>query len=281
MVLFSSLAVLVLSGLAVADTCNEDNCLRALKAIGSRAVTSFCSDYTDYNPERTTLPPPTFVPSTCGSQRVSSACYCADNIPNPTYTPIPCGAGQMLQNPSFYNYLASDVDIRPWVIAVPSGAPGCYPMNGYSTAYSTDHYSIECQFGTTGGKSTVTQDVYLCPSTQYTFTIHTACDFWTSTGDFGIKFRVTLNGQVIIPTQSACPICADPNNPDWNEDCRYEAAYETANATFTSPASANKHSLVIEVTQASDLVGQQVPLLMDSILINSIGNTDVNDPAVP
>jgi hypothetical protein len=117
------------------------------------------------------------------------------------------------------------------------------------------------------------------PLTEHVSSIHTACDFYTSTGDFGIRFRVTLNGQVIIPLQGACPICAasDPNGPPY---CQGGAVYETATATFTSPASTGINSLVIEVTQASGLTGQQVPLLMDGIFLNPVGNTDMTDPSV-
>jgi hypothetical protein len=128
MVLFSYVAVLVLSGFVAADTCNGDNCLRALKGAGSSAIT-FCNSYTDYQ----SVPTPTYVPSTCGPQRLSSACYCADNTANPTYTPAPCPTAQVLRNPSFWRYLATgNVDIRPWVISVPSGVPGCFPASGYS-----------------------------------------------------------------------------------------------------------------------------------------------------
>jgi hypothetical protein len=93
-------------------------------------------------------------------------------------------------------------------------------------------------------------------------------------------FRVLLNGQVIVPLQSACPICANPSHPNYEPACREYAAYETATATFTSPASANTNSVVIEVTQANGLIGQQVPLLMDGIYVNPIGNTDKNDPSL-
>jgi hypothetical protein len=132
MVLFSSVAVIVLSGFVAADTCNGDNCLRALQGSHSSSAITFCNSYTGYG----SVPTPTYVPSTCGPQRLSSACYCADNTANPSYTPAPCPTGQVLQNPSFYRYLASgNVDIRPWVIAVPSGVPGCVPANGYSLSF--------------------------------------------------------------------------------------------------------------------------------------------------
>jgi hypothetical protein len=111
--------------------------------------------------------------------------------------------------------------------------------------------------------------------------IHTACDFYASSGDFGIKFRVTFNGQVIVPLQSACPICSNPNHPAYNPDCRdrNDPAYETATANFTTSASTKKNSLVIEVTQASGLTGQQVPLLMDGIYINPVGIINASDPS--
>jgi hypothetical protein len=81
------------------------------------------------------------VPTTCNPQRLSSACYCADNVGNPTYAPAACPtSGQILQNPSFYGQPIADgrdVDIRPWVIAVPTGMPGCFPAGSYSTADMT------------------------------------------------------------------------------------------------------------------------------------------------
>ncbi|KAJ7221779.1 hypothetical protein B0H12DRAFT_302970 [Mycena haematopus] len=171
------LALLLLLPFTAADTCNGDNCLNALRApaVTSTAL-SFCNSYTEglYG---TAAPTPTFVPTSCSPQRVSSACYCADNTGNPTYTPAPCPtSGQILENPSFYGQPISDprnVDIRPWVIAVPTGAPGCVPAGSYSTADMDgmwgDPRSIECSFDpVVGGLSTVTQDILLCPSTQYT-----------------------------------------------------------------------------------------------------------------
>jgi hypothetical protein len=87
----------------------------------------------------TAAPTPTFVPTSCSPQRVSSACYCADNVANPTFTPAACPtSGQIVQNPSFYGRAfqqgARNVDIRPWVLAVPTGTPGCVPAGSYSTA---------------------------------------------------------------------------------------------------------------------------------------------------
>ena len=119
----------------VANTCNGDNCLNALSRSYSSAVT-FCHSYTT-DLYGTAFPTPTFIPSTCNPQRLSSACYCADRTSNPTFTPPACPTNQVLQNPSFYGQPLVDsrnVDIRPWVIAVPTGAPGCVPAGSYSTA---------------------------------------------------------------------------------------------------------------------------------------------------
>ena len=77
------------------DTCNGDNCLNALRG-NSASATTFCDYYTQ------TLSPtstPTYVPSTCGSARLSSACYC---LGVPTYTATACPTGQAVHNPSFY-----------------------------------------------------------------------------------------------------------------------------------------------------------------------------------
>jgi hypothetical protein len=128
-------AFLSLNSFAAADTCNGDNCLRALRQSSSSAL-DFCHSYTTAQ-YGTAAPTPTFVPTTCYPQRLSSACYCADQVSNPTYTPPACPSGQLIQNPSFYGQPAADsrnVDIRPWVIAVPTGAPGCTPAVGYSLA---------------------------------------------------------------------------------------------------------------------------------------------------
>ncbi len=132
------LAVVCLASLlpfTAANTCNGDNCLNALSRSYSSAVT-FCHSYTT-NLFGTAYPTPTFIPSTCNPQRLSSACYCADRTSNPTFTPPACPTGQAIQNPSFYGQPISDgrnPDIRPWVLAVPSGAPGCVPAGSYSTA---------------------------------------------------------------------------------------------------------------------------------------------------
>ena len=124
-----------LASLAAANTCNGDNCLNAMRQ-HSAAASSFCNTYTTtlYG---TAAPTPTYVPTTCGPQRLSSACYCVDGVSNPTYTPAACPTGQVGQNPSFYGQPAADsrnVDIRPWVLAVPTGVPGCVPAVGYSLA---------------------------------------------------------------------------------------------------------------------------------------------------
>jgi hypothetical protein len=129
------LVLAALASLTAANTCNGDNCLNALRNHKPSAI-DFCQSYTlaQYG---TAAPTPTFVPTTCYPQRLSSACYCADQISNPTYTPAACPSGQVIQNPSFYGQPAADsrnIDIRPWVLAVPTGAPGCTPIVGYSVS---------------------------------------------------------------------------------------------------------------------------------------------------
>lgn len=126
-----------LGSFAAANTCNGDNCLNALRnAQHSSSALAFCHSYTTalYG---TAAPTPTFVPTSCSPQRLSSACYCADQVSNPTYTPPACPSSQVIQNPSFYGQPLKDtsnVDIRPWVLAVPTGAPGCVPAGSYSQA---------------------------------------------------------------------------------------------------------------------------------------------------
>ncbi|KAJ6526531.1 hypothetical protein DFH09DRAFT_1285918 [Mycena vulgaris] len=282
--LFLALFPFLLLPFSTADTCNGDNCLNALRhaAVTSSAL-SFCHSYTEGR-YGTAAPTPTFVPTTCSPPRVSSACYCADNIGNPTYTPAACPtSGQILQNPSFYGQPIADgrnVDIRPWVIAVPTGTPGCFPAGSYSTADMNgmwgDPRSIECSFDPVGGGlSTVTQDIKLCPSRAYTLRIATACDFWTGSGDFGIQFQVSISGSVILPWGPVCPAC-QASGP--NGDCRFFAEYENHSAVFTSPAS-GKGSLVVSVRQAAGLNATQVPALFDQIFVNPIGDTSDNDPA--
>ncbi|KAJ7813013.1 hypothetical protein B0H13DRAFT_1925804 [Mycena leptocephala] len=275
--------------LATANTCNGDNCLNALRhvAITSSAL-SFCHSYTEGR-YGTAAPTPTFVPTTCSPPRVSSACYCADNVGNPTYTPAACPtSGQILQNPSFYGQPIADgrnVDIRPWVIAVPTGTPGCFPAGSYSTADMNgmwgDPRSIECSFDpVVGGLSTVTQDIMLCPSMKYTLrypTIiaHVLAFPANSSGDFGIQFQVSISGSVILPWGPVCPAC-QASGP--NGDCRFFVEYENHSTLFTSPAS-GKGSLVVSVRQAAGLNATQVPALFDQIFVNPIGDTSDNDPA--
>ncbi|KAH8887235.1 hypothetical protein GQ53DRAFT_328567 [Thozetella sp. PMI_491] len=274
----------LLPSFASANTCNGDNCLNALSQSLSSAVT-FCHGYTA-NLFGTTYPTPTFIPSACNPQRLSSACYCADRTSNPTFTAPACPTGQVLQNPSFYGqpFVNSwNVDIRPWVIAVPTGAPGCVPAGSYSTADEDlawgDPRSIQCSFDdTVGGLSTVTQDILLCPSATYTLRLSTACNFWTGSGDFGIQFQVSLGGTVVLPWGLPCPACADPSNPGYDSACRSYALFEDHTATFTAPASGTG-SLVISFRQPAGLNTTQVPALLDLIYVNPVGNTDMNDPA--
>ncbi|KAF7335908.1 hypothetical protein MSAN_02328000 [Mycena sanguinolenta] len=282
--------LLLLLPLTTADTCNADNCLRALLApeITSSAL-SFCNSYT-VGLSGTAAPTPTFVPTSCSPQRVSSACYCADNVANPTFTPAACPtSGQILQNPSFYGRAfqlgSRDVDIRPWVLAVPNGTPGCVPAGTYETADMDgiwgDPKSIECSFDPAiGGLSTITQDIQLCPSTKYTLRIATACDFWTGHGDFGIQFQVSISGSVILPWGPVCPVCQASDSPFGDDDCRSFAVYEEQSAVFTSPSS-GKGSLVISVRQAAGLNATQVPALFDQIFLNPIGDTSELDPSNP
>ena len=54
--------------------CNNDNCNRALRASIS-AASSFCATYTTSTVTATTGIP-TYIPSTCGPSRISSACTC-------------------------------------------------------------------------------------------------------------------------------------------------------------------------------------------------------------
>ncbi|KAJ7264549.1 hypothetical protein B0H12DRAFT_1230737 [Mycena haematopus] len=273
------LTLLLLLPFTTAATCNGDNCLNALRAPAITSIAlSFCNSYTDGYLYGYAAPTPTFVPTTCSPQRMSSACYCADNTGNPTYTPAPCPtSGQILENPSFYGQPISDprfVDIRPWVIAVPTGTPGCVPAGSYSTAdmdgFWGDPRSIECSFDpVVGGLSTVTQDILLCPSTQYTLRIATACNFWSGSGDFGIQFQVSISGTVILPWGPVCPAC-EASGP--TGECHFESDYENHSAVFTSPAS-GKGSLIVSVRQPAGLNATQVPALLDQIFVNPIGDT--------
>ncbi|KAJ6484861.1 hypothetical protein C8R45DRAFT_1099012 [Mycena sanguinolenta] len=283
--LLLALFPLLLSPLTTADTCNGDNCLNAIRnpAITSSAL-SFCNSYTEGR-YGTDAPTPTFVPTTCSPPRVSSACYCADNVGNPTYTPPPCPtSGQILQNPSFYGQAhrgpekcghsslgdcRADGDARMFL---PAGSYSTADMDGMWG----DPRSIECSFDPiVGGLSTVTQDILLCPSTQYTLRIATACDFWDGSGDFGIQFQVSISGSVILPWGPVCPAC-QASGPDG--DCHFGAEYENHSAMFTAPAS-GKGSLVVSVRQAAGLNTTQVPALFDQIYVNPIGDTSENDPA--
>ncbi|KAH6650777.1 hypothetical protein F5144DRAFT_557283 [Chaetomium tenue] len=275
-------ALFFLSSFTTANTCNGDNCLNALRQHSASAL-DFCHSYTTalYG---TAAPTPTFVPTTCSPQRLSSACYCADQVSNPTYTPPACPAGQVIQNPSFYGQPATDtsnVNIKPWVIAVPTGAPGCVPAGSYSTADMSgawgDPRSIQCSFDPViGGLSTITQDIKLCPAATYTLRLASACNFWTGSGDFGVEFKVSLSGVTILPWAPVCPFCADPNNSE--SGCRSGAYFEKHNATMTGPASGSG-SLVISVRQPAGLNAAQVPALFDQIFVNPLGDTSSNNPA--
>lgn len=75
-----------------------------------------------------------------------------------------------------------------------------------------------------------------------------------------------------------CPACADPNNPNHDDGCRYYAEYENHSATFTAPAS-GVGSLVISVRQPAGLNATQVPALFDQIYVNPVGDTSESDPA--
>jgi hypothetical protein len=109
------------------------------------------------------------------------------------------------------------------------------------------------------------------------------CNFYTSSGDFGITYRVLLNHQVILSSRKACPNCADLSNPDSGPECQNGGyvEYELQSATFTSPAGTGTLSLIIEVSQPAGLIGQQVPMMMDQIFINRVGDTSTGDPAGP
>ena len=75
--------------------CNEDNCLRALRNHITSA-SAFCNTYTT-STNTATAGFPTFVPTTCGPTRVSSACSCA-------ITKGPCATNaptQVVQLPGF------------------------------------------------------------------------------------------------------------------------------------------------------------------------------------
>ena len=78
-----------------AAQCNEDNCLRALRNHITSA-SEFCNTYTtSTNTAATDFP--TYVPTTCGPTRVSSACSCA-------ITKGPCATNaptQVVQLPGF------------------------------------------------------------------------------------------------------------------------------------------------------------------------------------
>lgn len=118
--------------------CNADNCLRALEG-NSVAASSFCATYSTMTSTATTGFP-TYIPTSCGASRVSSACtYLATS----TSASPACSTGQVVVNPSFYGLPPDYIsDIAPWTIEHEIGIadPGCfYDLYSYNDA-ARDQY---------------------------------------------------------------------------------------------------------------------------------------------
>ena len=122
--------------------CTSDNCLRAVKAQPSSA-SAFCSTYTTSVATATTGIP-SYIPSTCGPSRVSSACSC---FVTPTATPTACPTGQVITWPNFYGCTYNDgydcgPQLAPWTITHQVGSTGCYAAQGYVWSYDGDTTSM-------------------------------------------------------------------------------------------------------------------------------------------
>lgn len=108
MVLRALCFFLVLLPFTIATSCNEDNCLRALR---NRAPTAspYCSTYTTTS--NTAVP--TWASSQCASNptRVSSACSCL-NTPTPTPTPGALRKVYGPKNDTKYTVYGEHINIR-------------------------------------------------------------------------------------------------------------------------------------------------------------------------
>ncbi|MCJ1312611.1 Phosphatidylinositol 4-kinase type 2-beta [Agyrium rufum] len=252
--------------------CNEDNCLRALRN-QITAASAFCNTYTSATTNTASTGFPTFVPTTCGPSRVSSACSCA-------VTKGPCATNaptQVVQLPGFEkdgtapSFQPTNFD-GPWNAT--DTASRIFFVEGDS--YEGTHFFHTWGFDDdqTGrlvgvnGTTTLFQTISLCPASTYSFSFYVGF-----VGDVGYQSNpgylynttvtVYLGDIVILPTQLTCTDATQCNLPTNPPDPEGGYRHVVAPALITPPAN-GMAVLKFVIVRAS--TGPGGPPLQDTLL---------------
>ncbi|KAL8668245.1 MAG: hypothetical protein Q9202_000223 [Teloschistes flavicans] len=246
--------------------CNQDNCYRALSGSIS-AASSFCATYTTAIVTASTGTP-TYIPSTCGPSRISSACTCvvtknacAFNAPT-----------QVVQDPGFEQSPSPKVSDSvhsgagtPWQAVDTTGRDYFDTGDGYSqpgfwVAWGYDNGGLT-------GTATLTQNLTFCTSSHYAFSAYVGR---RPVGTiYNATITVYLGNTVLVPTQKTCIDANDCKlNPPGVSDDYYR--HLSAAVPFPPPSAA-----VLKVVIYRESNGNPPPLgfdtLLDDVTITKVG----------
>ena len=112
---------------------------------------------------------------------------------------------------------------------------------------------------------------------NYTFTAHTACDYWEdNTGAAAIHFVVHFDGKTIVPSTRSCVPCEEYSSQGY---CfTQQNTYFPVSANVTAPASGVATIQFVITGSADPQGGNVVPFVMDVIKLTSISEPDGGYP---
>ncbi|KAL8693982.1 MAG: hypothetical protein Q9218_001280 [Villophora microphyllina] len=244
--------------------CNSDNCNRALR-VSISAANSFCATYTTATVTASTGIP-TYIPSTCGPSRISSACTCvvtkdacAFNAPT-----------QVVQDPGFEQ--TPDPKVSD---SAHSGAGT--PWQGTDTAgrdyfVSGDGHVWGYDYNGLTGTATLTQNLTFCTASRYSFSAYVGyypISANRTTELFNTTITIYLGDTVLVPTQKTCKDAADcpltngVTSPDYYR-------HITADIPQPPPSAAVLKVVIYRETNGDPPVKQH-DTLFDDVTITKVG----------
>ncbi|CAF9926114.1 MAG: hypothetical protein HETSPECPRED_006259 [Heterodermia speciosa] len=248
--------------------CNNDNCNRALRASIS-AASSFCATYTTSTVTATTGIP-TYIPSTCGPSRISSACTCV-------VTKSACAFNaptQVVQDPGFEATPDPKVSDSvhsgagtPWLATDTTGDDFFVQGDGYSGPGFWHVWGYGSDFHGLTGTATLTQTLNFCTTSKYAFSAYVG---YAGQGPFNTTITVYLGNSVLIPTQKTCKDeadCALPTNPK-----DPQGGYRHLVADIPSPPPSEAVLKVVIYRESSGNPPPALPdTLFDDVTITKVG----------
>ncbi|KAL8640859.1 MAG: hypothetical protein Q9228_002261 [Teloschistes exilis] len=250
--------------------CNQDNCYRALSASIS-AASAFCATYTTATVTASTGIP-TYLPSTCGPSRVSSACTCvitknacAFNAP----TQVVQDSGfEQTPDPKISDSVHSGAG-TPWHAFDTYGRDFFDSGDGFNQKGAWVVWGFD--YGGVTGTATLTQNLTFCTSSHYAFSAY------VGRRPDGIIFNATitvyLGNTVLVPTQKTCIDAADCKLENYPNGSTDYFRHITAAVPFPPPSAAE---LKVVIYRESNGNGTSRPpdgfdTLLDDVTISKVG----------